>query len=170
MTLWKKTAKIFLNVITLNRGTNPVTIMLQKSIDRNLKYNWKLFFNTGKTSPVMCVTMVPLLCPFLLESPKLKLKFAMKTLNNLKATYLVALLHISNENTVCLFEISRYIKYFKTRTKHLRLISYSSQTWSETPFFITSFGFPMDKVWKKNLCADFFQLNDLKPWVINSNY
>ena len=58
----------------------------------------------------------------------------------LKATYLIALLHISNENTAYLFEICRYIKYFERKTKHLlcgikgvRLLSYSSQTRSGTP-------------------------------------
>ena len=50
---------------------------------------------------------------------KFELKIAMKSWNKLKATYLIALFHISNENTACLFEISRYIKYFETRTKHL---------------------------------------------------
>ena len=80
----------------------------------------------------------------------------MKTWDILKATCLIALLHISNENTDFLFEISSYIKYFETRTKHLlcdiggrgggvRLISYSSQTKSGTPLFITSVGFPRDR-------------------------
>ena len=52
---------------------------------------------------------------------KIELKIAMKTWDILKATYLIALLHISNENTAYnyLFEISRYIKYFETRSKHL---------------------------------------------------
>ena len=66
----------------------------------------------------------------------------MKTWDILKATYLISLLHISNENTTYLFEVSRYIKYFETRIKHLRcgikgvrLISYSSQTRSGTLFF-----------------------------------
>ena len=83
----------------------------------------------------------------------------MKTWDRFKATFLIALLHISNENTAYLFEISRYIKDFETRTKHLlcglrggvRLISYSSQTRSDAPFLITSIGFAynrqfMDKV------------------------
>ena len=43
----------------------------------------------------------------------------MKTWDIIKATYLIALLHISNENTAYLLEISRYIKYFETRTKHM---------------------------------------------------
>ena len=43
----------------------------------------------------------------------------MKPWDILKATNLIALLYISNENTAYLFEISRYIKYFETRTKHL---------------------------------------------------
>ena len=43
----------------------------------------------------------------------------MKTWDILKATYLIALLHISNDNTAYLFEISRYIKYFETRTIRL---------------------------------------------------
>ena len=52
---------------------------------------------------------------------KIELKIAMKTWDILKATYLIASLHISNENTAYeyLFEISRYIKYFETRSKHL---------------------------------------------------
>ena len=43
----------------------------------------------------------------------------MKTWDILKATYLIALLHISNESTAYLFEISRFIKKFETKTKHL---------------------------------------------------
>ena len=50
---------------------------------------------------------------------KIELKIAMKTWDIQKSTYLIALLHISNENTAYLFEIKRYIKYFETRTKHL---------------------------------------------------
>ena len=46
-------------------------------------------------------------------------KIAIKTWGILKATYLIALLHILNENTAYLFEISRCIKYLETRTKHL---------------------------------------------------
>ena len=60
----------------------------------------------------------------------------MKTGDILKATYLIALLHILTENTAYLFEISRYIKYFETRIKRrlcsnkgVHLITYSSQTW-----------------------------------------
>ena len=65
---------------------------------------------------------------------KIELKIVMKTWDILKATYLIALLHISNENTAYLCEISIYIKY----------ISYSSQTRSGTPLFIKSFGSPHD--------------------------
>ena len=43
----------------------------------------------------------------------------MKTWDIFKATYLITLLHISNENTAFLFEISRHIDYFETKTKHL---------------------------------------------------
>ena len=50
---------------------------------------------------------------------KIELKIAMKTGDIFKATYLIALLYISNENTAYLFEICRYVKYFETRTKHL---------------------------------------------------
>ena len=53
------------------------------------------------------------------RTSKFELKIAMKAWDILKATYLVALLHISNENTAHLFETSRYMKYFETRTKHL---------------------------------------------------
>ena len=41
--------------------------------------------------------------------PAIELKIAMKTWDILKATYLIASLHISNEHTAYLFEISRYI-------------------------------------------------------------
>ena len=50
---------------------------------------------------------------------KIELKNAMKTWDILKVAYLIALLHISNENTAYLFEISKYIIYFETRIKHL---------------------------------------------------
>ena len=43
----------------------------------------------------------------------------MKTWDKLKANYLIGVLHISNENTAHLFEISGYIKYFEKKTKHL---------------------------------------------------
>ena len=83
---------------------------------------------------------------------KTERKIAMKTWDKLKANYLITLLHISNENTAYLFEISGYIKYFETGTKHqlcgimgVRLIGYSSQTRSNTPFLITSFRFPHDR-------------------------
>ena len=48
---------------------------------------------------------------------KIEFKIAMKTWDILKATYLIALLHILSENTAYLFKISRYIKYFETMTK-----------------------------------------------------
>ena len=96
----------------------------------------------------------------------------MKTWDILKATYLVALLYFSNENTAYLFEISRYIKYFERRNKHLcgikgggvRLIGYSSQARSGTPFLLRlldslMIGNILTK-FKKNLCADFLG-NDL---------
>ena len=67
----------------------------------------------------MYVTMITFLCLFPARKSKIEREIAMKTWDNLKATYLIALLHISNENTAYLFEISRYIKYFETRTKHL---------------------------------------------------
>ena len=51
---------------------------------------------------------------------RIEFKIAMKKWDILKAIYFnIGLLHISNENTAYLFEISRYIKYFETRTKHL---------------------------------------------------
>ena len=67
----------------------------------------------------MFVTIVPFLCPFRLESPRLNFQIAMKIWDILKATYLIALLHSSKENSAYLFEISRNIKYLETRTKHL---------------------------------------------------
>ena len=57
--------------------------------------------------------------PFTAQTSKIELDIAMKTWDILKAIYLIALLHISNEDTAYLFEISRYIRYFETRTKHL---------------------------------------------------
>ena len=53
------------------------------------------------------------------QKSKIEVKIAMKTWDVHQATYLIALLHISNENAAYLFEISRYIKYFEARTKHL---------------------------------------------------
>ena len=44
---------------------------------------------------------------------KIELKIVMKTWDILKATYLIALLLISNESTAYLFEISRYINISK---------------------------------------------------------
>ena len=47
------------------------------------------------------------------QKSKIERKIAIKTWDILKATYLIALLDISNENTAHLFEISRCIKYLK---------------------------------------------------------
>ena len=55
--------------------------------------------------------------PFPARKYKIKLKIAMKTWDILKATYLIALLHISNENTAYLFEISTYTNTFKALIK-----------------------------------------------------
>ena len=123
----------------------------------------------------MCVTVITFLCPFQLESPRLNLKLLWKTWDILVSTYLIALLHISNESTAYLFEISRYIKYLDTRTKHLlcglrgvRLISYISH-WNEVghPRFILRLldSLMICNIWKKfetNLSWVFFQGNDLK--------
>ena len=51
---------------------------------------------------------------FRLQNPHGRLKTAMKTWDILKDVYLISLLHISNENTTYLFEISKCIKYFET--------------------------------------------------------
>ena len=98
----------------------------------------------------MYVTMM--FVSFPTRKSKIELKITMKTWNILKATYLIALLHISNENTAYLCEISRYIKYIEqgpntcdVALRGVRLISYSSQTGSGTPLFITSFAFPRDR-------------------------
>ena len=73
---------------------------------------------------------------------KIEFEIAMKIWDILKATHLIALLHISNKNTAYLCEISRYIKYFETRTRHLLCgikrgafdyDSYSSQTRPGSP-------------------------------------
>ena len=77
-----------------------------------------VFINT-KTSPFMYVTMITVSVFFPARKSKIQRKIAMRTWDKLRATYLIALLHISNENTAYLFEINRYIKYFETRTKHL---------------------------------------------------
>ena len=90
---------------------------------------------------------------------KTEFKIAMKNWDILKATYLIALLHISNEHTAYLLEISRQIyQYFETRTKHLicgikgvRLISYSSQTRSGTPVLLHLF----DSLMIGNILAKF---------------
>ena len=62
---------------------------------------------------------------FSARKSKFELKIAMKTWEILKATYLIALLLISNENTACLFEISTYIKCDIKGGGGVRLISYS---------------------------------------------
>ena len=100
----------------------------------------------------------------------------MKTWDVLKATYLIALLHISNENTSYLFERSRYIKYIETLVlikpcyvalRGIRLISYSCQTRSGTTFFAIR---RLDSLMIGNILATFekeiyvrifFQGNDL---------
>ena len=51
------------------------------------------------------------------QKSKIELKIAMKTWDILKATYLIALLYISNEN---MLEMSSYIKSFHTCYKALR--------------------------------------------------
>ena len=57
---------------------------------------------------------------FCAQKSKIELKIAMKTWDKINATYLIAVAYcISNEKMAYLFEISRYIKYFETRTKHL---------------------------------------------------
>ena len=84
------------------------------------------------------------------QKSKIELKIAMKTWDILKATYLIALLHISNEYTA-LFEISRYTVsniskqgpntcYVVLRGVHL--ISYSSQMRSGIPLFYYVFSIP----------------------------
>ena len=84
-------------------------------MDKNLNYNYHNIINT-KTLPSICVTCVLSCLKF-----KIELKIAMKTWDILKVTYmyLIALLHISNDDAAYLFEISRNSKYFETRTKHL---------------------------------------------------
>ena len=67
----------------------------------------------------MYVTIVTFLGPFLRKS-KIELIIAINTWNTLKATYLLALLHISTENTAYVFEIRKYIKYFEKITKQLQ--------------------------------------------------
>ena len=77
----------------------------------------------------------------------------MKTWDILKATYLIALLHISNENTAYLFDISRYIKCFEARIKHLLCGIKGGYVWlvialkrgRAPPFFIAFHGFPHDR-------------------------
>ena len=86
------------------------------------------------------------------QKSTIELKIAMKTWDILKSAYLVALLHISNENTAYLFEKADISSISKQgpntcyvalrRGGGVRLISYSSQTRSGTPVFITSVGFP----------------------------
>ena len=106
------------------------------------------------------------------QKSKIELKIAMKILDKLKVTYLISLLHISNENTAYLFDISNTSKqgpntcYVALRRK--RLNSYSSQTRSGAPFFykiLLGFfviGDVLTKFEKKIYWMDFFQGNDLK--------
>ena len=73
---------------------------LQKSIDRNLKYNWKRFYQ-HKNSTFYVRNHDDASVFF----PAIELKIAMKTWDILKATYLIASLHIWNEHTAYLFEM-----------------------------------------------------------------
>ena len=109
---------------------------------------------------------------------KIEFEIAMKIWDILKATHLIALLHISNKTTAYLCEISRYIKYFETRTRHLLCgikrgafdyDSYSSQTRPGSPppphllRLLDSLVFSnFFQSWKKIYRTDFFQGNYLK--------
>ena len=61
--------------------------------------------------------MVTFCMSFPARKSKIELKIAMKTWDILKATYLIALLHISNGNTAYLFEISGYMSNTIFRNK-----------------------------------------------------
>ena len=82
----------------------------------------------------------------------------MKTWHILKATNLIAVLHISNENTAYWFEISRYIKYYETRTKHL--LCGTKECASVHLLDSLMIGNILAK-FEKNLSSGFFQGNDL---------
>ena len=97
---------------------------------------------------------------------KIELKIAIKTWDILKATNLIALLYIPNENTAYLFEMSRYINISKQEPntcymtlRVVRLISYSSQTRSGTPLLLRLLDFLMiGNIWTnfgKNLSSGF---------------
>ena len=49
------------------------------------------------------------------QKSKIELKIAMKTWDILKATYLIALLHISNENMAYLFENEQIYQIFRNK-------------------------------------------------------
>ena len=49
------------------------------------------------------------------QKSKIELKIAMKTWDVLKATYLIALLHISNENMTYLFENEQIYQIFRNK-------------------------------------------------------
>ena len=145
---------------------------LQKSIDRTWNITEDVFIDT-KTSPFMWVTIVIFFVSFPARKAKIEPKIAMKTWNILKATYLIALLHVKKRRLICLkyADISNILKqgpntcYVALRGGG-RLISYSSRTRSGTSF-ITTFWFShgrqyIDKVWKKSIERIFFtEGNDL---------
>ena len=85
----------------------------------------------------MHVTMITFPVPFPARKSKIERKMVMRTWDILRAPYLIALLHISNEKTrlICL-------KYADVALRVVRLISYSSQARSGTPLFYYVFWIP----------------------------
>ena len=68
-------------------------------MDGNLKYNWNRSYFYVRNHCNVSVS-------FPARKSKIKFITAVKTCDILKATYSIAMLHISNENTAYLFEIS----------------------------------------------------------------
>ena len=130
-----------------------------------MKYNWKRFYLKHKNIAFYVCNHDNVSVAFPARKSTVERKIAMKTWDILKATYLIALLHISNENTRS--------RHLLCGIKGVRLISYSSQTRSTPPFFITSFGFPRDrqciyKVWKKSIEWIFIRENTLTSITFHS--
>ena len=107
--------------------------------------------------------------------PKIEHKIVMKTWDILKATYLIALTDISNDNTAYLCEISRYIKCIDTRTKHLLCgirgrgciwVAIALERGRAHPFLLRLLdSLVIDNIlakFEKNISSGFFQGNDLK--------
>ena len=81
---------------------------LKKSIDRNLKYNWKRFHNLTQKHAFYVRnhdnSIVSMSFPAWKSKIERKIAMKLKTWDKLKANYLIALLHISMKTWLICFK------------------------------------------------------------------